>query len=186
MSAGVTAVTAVVALLSSIVAVGFALWPSLKPDPHEKFSAEVVVLRIDRHVTVNEWLHRITFSADAYRRMRDARVRAELGPGFDRVSARDLLALSGEVAYVESTLEGFKRSSVVLRWSLYDARTHARIRQFSGRSLALLRLEAPTDRTIQEVWLPPVPGTGPYFIRVALYDKRGVLLAIDDSARFVG
>jgi hypothetical protein len=39
---------------------------------------------------------------------------------------------------------------------------------------------------VQEIWLPPPPGKGPYFVRVELYDKRGVLLAVADSAPFAG
>jgi hypothetical protein len=186
-SRGVTAVTAMVALAASVVALTFDLWPGLKPDPREKFRADVTVFAVDRGVTLDEYLHRTTFSRADYRQARAKQLHAAGVPTGDP-SARGLLILSGEVVYVASTVEGFKRRSVTLRWSLYNARTRMRLSgsSFSGVSAAKVDLEAPTDRTLQEIWLPPPPGRGPYFVRVALYDRRDVLLAVADSRPFLG
>jgi hypothetical protein len=186
-SRGGTAVTALVALLASVTALTFDLWPGLKPDPREKFRADVAVFAVDRGVTLDEYLRRTTFSQPDYRRAREEQTRAAGLPAGSQSNA-GLLTLSGEVAYVASTVEGFKRRSVTLRWSLYNGRTHSRLRgpSFSGVPAAELELEAPTDRTVQEIWLPPVPGRGPYFVRVALYDQRDVLLAVADSKTFMG
>jgi hypothetical protein len=176
--------TAVVALVVSGTALTFDLWPALKPDPRETFRADVAVFAVDRGVTLDEYLHRTTFSSTDYRKVRDEQLRAAgLKPSS---SPTGLLTLSGEVVYVESTVEGFKRRSVTLRWSLYDAQTHVRLRgpSFSGVPAAEVDLEAPTDRTLQEIWLPPPPGEGRYFVRVALYDERDVLLDVGDSAPF--
>jgi hypothetical protein len=165
----------VVALASSSVALVFTLWPGLKPDPGLNFAADVSVFGVDRGVLFGDYLRRTTFTPKELARARD---------GYPA----SLLRVRGEVVYVQSTLEGFKRRSVVLRWSLYDARSKQRLRgeNFSQISAAQLHLEAPTDRTVQEIWLPPPPGKGPYFVRVELYDKRGVLLAVADSAPFAG
>jgi hypothetical protein len=38
---------------------------------------------------------------------------------------------------------------------------------------------------MQEIWLPVPPGAGSYFVRVALYDNRDVLLDVADSRPFV-
>jgi hypothetical protein len=50
-------------------------------------------------------------------------------------------------------------------------------------SAARLSLEAPSDRTLQEIWVPPLPA-GRYFMRVALYDGDGTLLDVADSRPF--
>jgi hypothetical protein len=186
-SRGVTAVTALVALVASAVALAFDLWPGLKPDPRENFRADVGVFSVDRGVTLDDYLRRTTFSRADYRQARAKHLSAAGVPEGDP-STRGLLTLAGEVVYVASTLQGFKRRSVTLRWSLYDARTRTRLNgpSFSGVSAAQVEVEAPTDRTLQEIWLPPPPGRGPYFVRVALYDDRDVLLAVADSEPFVG
>jgi hypothetical protein len=171
-----------VAFATSVVALVFTLWPGLKPDPRDRLNAQVSVFAVDRGVTLEAWLRRTTFSEDEYR---EARARYLASLGVAEKDASGLLASSGQSAYVASTVEGFKRRSVRLRWSLYDHATNRRLPQFSNESGARLNLEAPSDRTLQEIWLPPL-GRGRYFLRVALYDGDGTLLDVADSRPFRG
>ena len=169
-----------VAFATSLIALVFTLWPGLKPDPRDRLNAQVSVFAVDRQVTLEEWLRRTTFSEDEYRAARDRYLESV---GVARTDADGLLASAGQSAYVASIVEGFKRRSVRLRWSLYEQATDRRIPRFSNQSGARLSLEAPSDRTLQEIWLPPLP-RGMYYMRVALYDGDGTLLDVADSRAF--
>jgi len=50
--------------------------------------------------------------------------------------------------------------------------------------VAGVRLEAPTDRSFVQVWVPPVASTGRCFARFELVSRDGTLLAVADSPRF--
>jgi hypothetical protein len=171
---------ALVALGSSLVALVFTLWPGLKPDPHTTYQAEVAIFAVERGVTFGQYLHRIAFTRERYRERR----REMLGADADGQAG--LLRLAGEVVYVESMVEGFKHDSVTLRWSLYGARSLRRVRgaSFSDVPAAQLDLGAPSDRTMQLLWLPPPQGHGPFRVRVGLYDERDTLLDVADSRPF--
>jgi hypothetical protein len=184
---GPTAV-ALVALVSSAVAVAFALWPALKPDPRERLGAQVGVYTVETHVSRNDWLHRISGSRREYARRRDAFLReAGLDGGLPgRSDTRRLLGQRGTLFYVTTTIEGFKRRSVQLRWSLYGARHRQRVGSPGLRDVTVagLRLDAPTDRSFVEVWAPPIVRHGTYFARFELVGENGTLLAVADSPRF--
>jgi hypothetical protein len=171
---------ALVALVSSAVALAFTLFPGLAPDPGTTFRAHVAVFAVERDVAYGDYLHRIAPSPAHYRQEL-----AGATAGMNPMSRRLELALGGDVAYVESTLEGFKHGDVVLRWSLYHARSGERVRdpQFDDQPGAQVDVDAPTDRTMQLVWFRPPPGD--YFVRVGLYDKSDTLLDVADSRHFV-
>jgi hypothetical protein len=99
-----TAVTAAVALASAAVALGFQLWPSLKPDPRENLAASVTVFAVDRHVSFGEWLRRTSWTPAVYRRRRQGQFQASgvRRPG----DARAVLRLPGELIYVVSEIRG--------------------------------------------------------------------------------
>lgn len=175
---------ALVALASSAIALAFTLFPRLAPDPGTTYRAKVAVFAIEPGVTFGAYLHRIAFSRSRYRERRD-----ELLQGEPRSSVAAALRLPGDLAYVASTVEGFKHGSVSLRWSLYEARSGRRVHgeSFADVPAARLDLDAPTDRTMQLVWIPsPPPGRGPYFVRVGLYDQNDTPLDIADSRCFYG
>ena len=46
-----TALTAVIALLSGGIGLVFDLWPGLRPDPHTDRSSEAKILAVDRYVS---------------------------------------------------------------------------------------------------------------------------------------
>ena len=101
---------------------------------------------------------------DSYGDLRTATLReASLDggpPGADE--ERRILRQKGTLFYVKMTIEGFKRRNVTLRWSLYSARTRRRLPEpgLQDVPVAGVRLEAPTDRSFVEVWVPPVSSTG--------------------------
>lgn len=167
--AAVTAVTAALALVSGVVALLFDLVPALKPDPRERLGADVSIFDVEPNVSYGDWLRRTN---------QRARFRRE-GPGAAQ--------LPGKLVYVKTTIEGFKRRSASLRWSVYRARTRTRVPSpaFRDQHAVEVRLDAPTDRSLQELWVPQLPPLrGPFFVRVELRDRHNVLLAVADSRRF--
>jgi hypothetical protein len=173
-----TAIVAATALGSSLVALVFELWPGLKPDPRTKLGADVSVFAVDPRVSYGAFLQRLSFS-DA-----DLRSRISAACGTPKPCGR--LNLPGEEAYVQTTVEGFKRRSVALRLSLYNAASQTRVAGASDVDVAKERLAAPSDQSVIPVWIvcPPKRG-GRYFIRVELYHSGDhVLLAVADSRRF--
>jgi hypothetical protein len=177
---------AAIAAVAGLVGLVFTLFPGLRPDPGDTFGAKVAVVRVEPGVTADEWLRRTTFSPTAYRQRRAEFLRGPSGSQPDPESARGNLRLRGRIAYVSSALEGFKGESVAVRWSLYDARSKQRLDRFTNVVAGRIKGDAPSDRTELEVWLPPAPGRGPYFVRVDLYDDRDNLLDSTDSTAFRG
>jgi hypothetical protein len=178
-----TAVTAGVALVSAVVALGFALWPTLKPDPRENLSAKLSVFAVDPHVNYDAWLRRTSWTRDGYNRRR--RTYLDSNGVHDGPAARAILRTPGVVVYVASEIHGFKRRSVAMRWSLYDEH-HTRLPEFSDQPAANVHLEAPTDRTIQQLWVPSPQRDGSYYVRVELFAGDGAELAVADTPRFRG
>lgn len=167
-----TGVAAGIALFSSAVALVFTLWPGLRPDPRTNHEAEVSVFAVERAVTYGDYLERTSPTGGPTR---------QGAKGIDH-------DLPGQVVYVSARVLGFKRSSVMLRWSAYDARTEMRLpsEALGGVPDVERTLETPTDRFVQPVYVYPLFGPTKYFVRVELVDSDGLMLAVADSEPFRG
>jgi hypothetical protein len=179
--------TALLALASSLVALVFTLWPELKPDPRERLGADVAVFSVEPGVRYGDWLERTSPTDEVLDRRREDYVERAALPGqLTAADQRALLGVTGGVAYVRLTIEGFKRRNVRLRWSMYEARSGRRVgdRGFHDVPAAEVDLDAPTDRSVVQLWFPPPPSPGEKFVRVELSSAAGVLLAVADSERF--
>lgn len=176
--------TAVVALVGSLVTVLFTLVPSLKPDPREQIGAAISVFAVDANVTLADWAHR------AYPDWR-----AEYKLIFNTPTpAPDLLAVLGDVVYVRTQVDGYKHRSVTLQWSVYDAAHHTpdggRIdygKLVSAPPIPPLKIDSPNRSSVQLLFVPLVGelvDTPRTFVRVELDDPQGVL-AITDTATLV-
>jgi hypothetical protein len=169
-------VTAIVALISAAVALAFELWPSLKPDPGEQFTGAVHVVTVERGVTGTEWAKE---SDRDHWREKLAQFQQKHGSP----------TLSGEVAYVDATVQGFKRQSTKLQWTIYDAKTGERVTTEDLKEVPDFdrTAEAPTDRSVQLVWLPPLNDPHRrYFVRIELLAPDNTFLAVADSKPFRG
>ncbi len=173
--------TAAVALVAASVGLLFDLWPTLKPDPGTHIGAEMSVSAVERNVTYGAWLRRSSGTEQNYQ--------ARLAQYLHEAESDRGLRIRGELAYVKVRVWGFKRRSVTLHWSVYNARTQQRTSlegtieqgQQSG-----VRLDAPTDEFVAEMWIPPARGKSSYFVRIEAREADGTLLAIADSSPFVG
>jgi hypothetical protein len=167
--------TASVALATAGVALVFQLWPHLRPDPRERLAAEVQIVAIDEVVTFDQFLHRQNPEEVDYGEARRETLERASGSRDRAVheSYAGILEIPGEVVYVQVSIEGFKRRSAVLHRSLYNANSRHRlaIDNLGGAATARVFLEAPTDRFVVPIWVPPPPGGGKYFVRVELYTR---------------
>lgn len=176
---------AVLALASSLTALVFTLWPGLKPDPRERLGADVAVFAVEPGVRYGDWLRRTSPTPEelAARRRTYLRNAALPGEPLTPKGERALLRVAGSAVYVRLNIEGFKRRNVSLRWSMYDAASHRRVRERDlGDVQALdVDLEAPADRSVVLLWVPPSPDVAKTFVRVELHSRSGTMLAVADS-----
>jgi hypothetical protein len=179
--------TAALALISSVIALAFQLFPSLKPDPRERLGADASVFALDPDVTYEAYLKRTSFSQ---KELNERRRRAiQLAGG-----SKGVLDLPGVMAYVETTVEGFKRREVTLRWSIYDAETRQPYSNSWDPALkpggeqelidSPIDLAAPSDEAVEMIWIPEPKRGRKYFIRIGIYDEGNVLLALTQSRKF--
>jgi len=178
------------ALASSLVTLVFTLWPGLKPDPGERVGANVSVLNVEPAVRYEDWIRRTSVDRQEMRRRTRDYVRRVGIPGesIDAGTRQRILGVKGNVAYIGLMIEGFKRQNVFLRWSIYDAQSMRRLadRAFQDVRAFDVDLEAPSARSVVQLWIPPVPVKRKVFVRIELLSREGVLLAVANSAKFAG
>lgn len=164
-ASAVTLVAAVLAAVISTTGLVFDLWPSLKPDPKERVGAKVESLARDINVPRWKYLRRV------------ARTKAKpTGKG-----AKEL----GNVYYIRAEIQGFKRSTLRLRWFTYESISHERLKGWRGsdRDEPVFKPQAPINTQIAQVWVPTPSEPGDYYVRFELYSRK-VLLQFVDSKRF--
>jgi hypothetical protein len=174
-----TGVTAFVALVTAGAGLVFDFFPSLRPDPGLNRVASVSVFAVERGVSEMDYLQRTVHDPD------------QLGAAIAAERKAGRLNVRGELAYVDVHVEGFKRRSVTLRWSVYDASRDKRFQlgDEGGSDLfgAKRKLQAPTERSVELLWFPPLMGhDSKYFVRVQAEDSERVILAVADSKPFRG
>jgi hypothetical protein len=161
----VTLCGAIIAAVLSGISLIFTIWPELKPDPKTKVGGRLEILKVDEAVTKTQYNERIGEKSEQ---------RAD--------NSNDP---QGTVFYVRTTIEGFKRHSLTLKWYVYDKRGLQRTND-SKTLDDLFRPGAPLDTQIAQVWVknPEKPKGVDHievFIRFELYAHDNVLLAFADS-----
>jgi hypothetical protein len=162
----------VIAAVAGLVSVGvsllFQLAPGLKPDPRDNVGADVAIVALEPGVRVREWIER--------------GFRGERREGMMRTFG-DQLDFAGELIYVRVAVDGHKHEDVGLRYSLYSARTHRRLPDaINFEPYSRIPIEAPSERSIQLLFVPELKFEPDLFIRAELTDEDGVL-AVADSRR---
>jgi len=82
-------------------------------------------------------------------------------------------SLRGTIVAFQVIATGFEGETLVIRWSLFDART---ARQLASRKYADLRIEARTDDIGGATWIEDPKRAKRFYIRLELYDGRKALL----------
>jgi hypothetical protein len=162
---------AAVAPASAVVALVFTVFPGLKP-----------FVAIDQSATtLDQWRWRVAVGDPEH----DASLVAE-----DRVTREfndkcGLGAEAGYLLYVATDARGLKRRQLSVREAFYDARSDRRM-HVEGQydRLVQVPIDAPTDRSVQQIWLWDPGATSEVFARVELYAPREHLTAFADSRPF--
>jgi hypothetical protein len=181
-------VTALLALVSGAVGLAFDLHPEWRPDPRNESAASVTVFADEPGVPVDDWLRRTSPNGAVYRARRQADLSRAFKNPRDATPAQlaSVLGVPGELFYVRTTVKGFKRRSLSLRWSTYDWRTRKRVAGADKRDVAAadFTLDAPSDSSVALVWTPRMAQPGWYFARFEIVAPDGTVLAVADSPKF--
>jgi len=170
-----TTVCALVALAAGAIGLFWDFAPQLRPDPLEVIGADVTVAAVEPDVTLGTWLRKA--------RPDDFGVAArEL---FGREPSRSELGLEGHLVYVRIQVDGHKHKNVSLAYRTFRARSQTSFEPLglpepAASKLRSVRLEAPSERSVQLLWIPSLEQEGDTFLRVELTSDRG-LLAMADS-----
>jgi hypothetical protein len=162
----------VIAAVAGLVSVGVSLLfqfvPELKPDPRETVGADVAIVAVEPGVSVRNWITR-AFAGE--------RRAAELR----RFSGQ--LEFPGELIYVRVIVDGHKHKDVGLSYALYGAVSQRRLPdRLNFSPFARVAIDAPSQRSIQYLFVPDLRYERDLFIRAQLTDSDGVL-AVADSGR---
>lgn len=98
-------------------------------------------------------------------------------------SAEDLQQI-GYVVHFQVQLIGFKGRTCKARWELFDDLSKSKFVLPSWDKVqepVELTAEANTDSASPNFWVPPVIRNGAFFVRVRIYDDRGVELTYADT-----
>jgi hypothetical protein len=168
-----TTICALVALFASAIGLFWDFLPQYRPDPLDTVGADVSIFSVEPGVRLVDWLRR-THGADFAPAAREI---------FGRRPSASELRQPGELLYVRTQVDGHKHRDVSLRYRLYDGASHKPVELPLPQSLAKvqrIRLEAPSQRSVQLLWTPDLREEDGAFIRVELTSEHG-LLAVTDS-----
>lgn len=161
-------IAAVAGLVSVSVSLLFQLVPNLKPDPRDTVGADVAIVAVEPGVRVKDWIERGFQGSE----------RAQLMRRF-----RTQLDFPGELIYVRVAVDGHKHKDVGLTYALYGAVSQRRLPdRLNFAPFSRIRIDAPSERSIQYLFVPDLRFERDLFIRAQLTDSEGVL-AVADSGR---
>jgi hypothetical protein len=177
---------ALVALVTGAVSLLFVLFPGCKPFTATKLGASLRVLTVERSVTRDQWRWRVALGDPLfYAELVEEDAFVVSAPASEPCAV--LGGAVGHVIFAATAVEGYKRQSLTVRAALYDGETKTRMPDIEAeeyRALERVPVDAPTERSVQEIWLYEPGGTPKYFARVFLYDPEDHLLDIADSRTF--
>jgi hypothetical protein len=147
-------------VVASAVALGFSVWPALRPDPRDALAAQLDVKTVEPGVTLDDYLQRTGY-----------RVKA---------ATREDLGTRGYIVYVQIQIKGRKHGNLELHQVVYRAATGRRIANQGPTRDAFFRPDTPNDQWVNQVFVPGPGYDFPVFVRLELFDGDS-LMAFDDT-----
>ena len=169
-----TTVCAVVALLASAIGLFWDFWPQFRPDPLDTVGADVAVIAVRPGVRLVDWL-RLAHGSDISR---------EADAIFGRRPSGAELRQPGEMIYVRTQVDGHKHKNVSLQYALYDGATDKPVGlplPPDIEKVQRVRLDAPSQRSVQMLWTPDLSDEDGAYLRVELHSEHGLLAVADSS-----
>jgi hypothetical protein len=173
-----TTVCAVVGFAAGALGLFWDFVPEYRPDPLDTIGADVEIAAVEPRISLLAFL----------RRTRPDDVAGAGREVFGRPPSPSELRQPGEMLYVRTQVDGHKHGDIALRYRLYDGATHTPVElplPPALRQLQRAEVVAPSQRSVQLLWVPDLSGERNVFIRVELSSDRG-LLAVTDSGRLRG
>jgi len=178
--------TAVIALVGSLLSVIFTLDPGLKPDPLDRVGAAITIFAVSPNVTLGDW------APEAYPNAWRTVYQRTFGT---TTPTADQLGVLGDVIYVRTQVDGYKHRAVKLAWTVYNGSYGSRDLLDGGRidlyksipapQVLPLPIDAPSRSSVQLLFIPAIGqlvDTPKTFVRVELVDpKDGQTLAVTDT-----
>ncbi len=163
-------IAALLGLATGAVALLFQLVPALKPDPRDRVGADLAIVALEPGVSLGGWIKRAFPAAE----------RAALVKEYPNTRT------PGEMLYLRINVDGHKHRNVSVHYGVYDAKTERRVQLDAPPNgpRDTLSLSAPSERSVQMLWIPDLRFEPAVFIRVELWDDNGTL-AVADSPRIV-
>jgi hypothetical protein len=131
----------------------------------KKLGATLSKLTPDTNVTLEEYLKQSSLSPDEY--------------------ALEELRQVGCLIHFQVEIEGFSGRECAARWSVYDAKSRSRIELpdpwADVQEPIRFTPEQVTDSAAENFWVPSLDTDRPFFVRVELYDDKGVRLTFADT-----
>jgi hypothetical protein len=167
---------ALVALAASGLGLFWDFLPQFRPDPLEVVGADVQIAAVEPDVSLGDWLRR------AHPRDYEAAGRALFG----REPSESELEQPGELIYARIQVDGHKHQNVSLTYRLFRRKDEKvvvlpSLPEPAASRVTQAHLSAPSERSVQLLWMASLEGEDDMFIRMELRDDRG-LLAVTDSA----
>jgi hypothetical protein len=170
-----TTVCAVVGLAVGALGLFWDFVPQYRPDPLDTVGADVAVAALEPGITLLDFLRR-THPDDVAGAGREV---------FGRAPSPSELRQPGEMLYVRTQVDGHKHRDIALRYTVYEGRAQTPVDLPLPPELKRLQrteLIAPSQRSVQLLWVPDLSDEPDVFIRVELTSDSG-LLAMADSGR---
>ena len=144
---------AAVGVAGTLVALVFAVWPSLKPEgPPQQKGATLEHLSADEVITRRQYFQRAQLPAAGF--------------------SSPQLAQRGLYVTFDISIAGYKDQKLPLRWELVNARTGDQVAESES---TIFKPLAQTDAASWQEWIP-LPHGGPrYVVYVRLYDPSGTV-----------
>ena len=131
----------------------------------KKLGATLSKLTFNANVTLEEYLKQSSLSPDEY--------------------VSEELQQTGCLIHFQVEIEGFTGRECAARWSVYDAESRSRIDLPEPWTEAQKPInftpEQATDSAAEYFWVPPLNTDRTFFVRVELYDDKGVRLTFADT-----
>jgi len=168
-------ICALVALAAGLLGLFWDFLPQFRPDPLDVVGADVQIVAVEPRVSLGDWLRQ------AHPKDYQSAGRALFG----REPSASELGQSGHLIYARIQVDGHKHQNVALAYRLFRVKDEKIVSlpslpEPAASRITRAHLRAPSERSVQLLWMPSVFGEEDMFIRMELSDDRG-LLAVTDS-----
>jgi hypothetical protein len=177
---------AIAVAIAAIAGTVFTFKPDWRPLATTTKRADVQIISVDRGFTRDQWRWQAA-AGDTSQHSEFVRTDAEELGRSQHDACQVIGGQAGHIVVARTTAQGFKERELVVRAELFAYPSRRKVETTDlemYRKLDRIPVEAPTDSSVQQVWLADAETSGRLFARVGLYDEEDFLLAVANSKPF--